>query len=131
DDLSGMAAITDTYSISEAVTASLSAGSDVALWLSTDQVPGVLDALEEAVADGRLPIEQVDASVTRILVAKQLSTPCVDGVWYTDPAAEIPPAEDGPATPHGEEVPAVPEADDGAAPEGEADGGAPEPEPQG
>lgn len=131
DDLSGMAAITDIYSISEAVTASLSAGSDVALWLSTDQVPGVLDALEAAVADGRLPIEQVDASVTRILVAKQLSTPCVDGVWYTDPAAEIPPAEDGPATPHDEEVPAVPEADDGAAPEGEADGGAPEPEPQG
>ncbi len=110
DDLSGMAAITDTYSIAEAVTLSLSAGVDVALWLSTEQVPEVLDELERAVDDGRLPIEQVDASVTRILTAKQFSTPCVDGVWHTEPGFDPVPGEG--------EAPAGPEAE-GPAAEGE------------
>lgn len=66
DDLGGMAAITDRYSIPGAVEASLVAGADVALWITTDQVPAVLDQLEQAVAAGRLSQLQVDQSMLRV-----------------------------------------------------------------
>ncbi|GAA4822015.1 glycoside hydrolase family 3 N-terminal domain-containing protein [Tomitella cavernea] len=66
DDLSGMGAISDTYSVPDAVAAALEAGADVALWLSTDQVPAVLDRLEQEVDSGTLPIDRVDDSVVRI-----------------------------------------------------------------
>ena len=66
DDLSQMRAITDRLGLVDAVEAALVAGADVALWLTTDQVPAVLDNLEDAVADGRLPAEQADASAARV-----------------------------------------------------------------
>ncbi|WP_072804884.1 glycoside hydrolase family 3 N-terminal domain-containing protein [Rhodococcoides yunnanense] len=66
DDLSGMAAITDRLGIVAAVEAALVAGADVALWLTTDDVPQVLDNLEDAVATGRLPAAQVDASAATV-----------------------------------------------------------------
>ncbi|SNT02894.1 beta-N-acetylhexosaminidase [Rhodococcoides kyotonense] len=66
DDLSGMAAITDRLGIVAAVEAALVAGADVALWLTTDDVPAVLDNLEEAVATGRLPAAQVDESAATV-----------------------------------------------------------------
>ncbi|ORI14545.1 beta-glucosidase [Rhodococcus sp. 1163] len=66
DDLSGMAAITDRLGIVAAVEAALVAGADVALWLTTDDVPQVLDNLENAVATGRLPAPQVDASAATV-----------------------------------------------------------------
>lgn len=72
DDLSGMSAITDTYSVPEAVLTAIEAGADVALWLTTDQVPAVLDRLEQAVTSGELPMEQVDKSVVRVAGMKGL-----------------------------------------------------------
>ncbi|MDX5310107.1 MAG: glycoside hydrolase family 3 protein, partial [Rhodococcus sp. (in: high G+C Gram-positive bacteria)] len=66
DDLSGMQAITDTYDITEAVQAALAAGVDQALWLSTDDVPRVLDHLEQAVATGELPAARVDDAVRTV-----------------------------------------------------------------
>jgi beta-N-acetylhexosaminidase len=66
DDLSGMAAITAKYDIETAVEAALVAGADVALWISTDAVPSVLDNLEKAVAAGRLTQKHVDDSVVRV-----------------------------------------------------------------
>ncbi|NIL75891.1 Beta-hexosaminidase [Rhodococcus sp. B10] len=66
DDLSGMAAITDRLGIVAAVESALVAGADVALWLTTDDVPAVLDNLEEAVATGRLPAAQVDRSAATV-----------------------------------------------------------------
>lgn len=66
DDLSGMAAITDRMGIEQAVEAALVAGADNALWISTTAVSSVLDGLEQAVANGRLPTAQVDASVVRM-----------------------------------------------------------------
>ncbi|MFE7721025.1 glycoside hydrolase family 3 N-terminal domain-containing protein [Nocardia rhizosphaerihabitans] len=66
DDLGGMAAITARMSIAEAVEASLVAGADNALWISTDAVPQVLDRLEQSVASGKLPADRVDASVLRM-----------------------------------------------------------------
>lgn len=66
DDLSGMAAITDRLGIVAAVEAALVAGADIALWLTTDEVPQVLDNLQNAVATGRLPAPQVDASAATV-----------------------------------------------------------------
>ncbi|PXW35708.1 UNVERIFIED_CONTAM: beta-N-acetylhexosaminidase [Williamsia faeni] len=72
DDLSGMAAISARYGIEKAATMALSAGADIALWLSTNDVPAVLDTLTAAVQNGELPADQVDASVVRVLRAKNV-----------------------------------------------------------
>ena len=70
DDLSGMQAITDRYDIADAVQAALVAGVDQALWLTTDDVPRVLDHLEQAVASGELPQARVDQAVVTVAAAK-------------------------------------------------------------
>ena len=72
DDLSGMAAISARYGIEKAATMALSAGADIALWLSTNDVPAVLDTLTAAVRSGELPADQVDASVVRVLRSKNV-----------------------------------------------------------
>ncbi|MFB1296319.1 glycoside hydrolase family 3 N-terminal domain-containing protein [Mycobacterium sp. pW049] len=76
DDLSGMQAITDRFGIADAVLRALQAGADVALWLSTDQVPAVLDRLEAAVGAGELTMSRVDAAVMRIAATKPPSSRC-------------------------------------------------------
>ncbi|MFC9996461.1 glycoside hydrolase family 3 N-terminal domain-containing protein [Nocardia sp. NPDC127526] len=76
DDLSGMAAITSRMGIADAVEAALVAGADNALWISTDAVSSVLDQLEQAVAAGRLPGHQVDASVLRMAKFKGTAPQC-------------------------------------------------------
>ncbi|MEU5842191.1 glycoside hydrolase family 3 N-terminal domain-containing protein [Rhodococcus sp. NPDC047139] len=70
DDLSGMRAITDTYDITEAVEAAMVAGVNQALWLTTAEVPAVLDHLEQVVAEGTLSAEWVDESVRTVTRAK-------------------------------------------------------------
>lgn len=70
DDLSSMRAITDHYGVVEAVFRALQAGADTALWVSTAEVPAVLDRLESAVASGELDMASVDASVRRMAIAK-------------------------------------------------------------
>ncbi|WP_067852492.1 glycoside hydrolase family 3 N-terminal domain-containing protein [Nocardia shimofusensis] len=74
DDLGGMAAITARMGIEQAVEAALVAGADNALWITTDALSSVLDQLEQAVASGRLPADQVDASVLRMAAYKGLLT---------------------------------------------------------
>lgn len=74
DDLSGMAAISERYPIEQAAVMAIRAGSDVALWLSTDRVPSVLDAMERAVARKQLTEDRVNRSVVRILRAKGVLT---------------------------------------------------------
>ena len=76
DDLSSMAAISDRYGVSEAVLRALQAGTDVALWVTTDEVPAVLDRLEKAVAAGDLPMAAVDDSVVRVATMKGTSRTC-------------------------------------------------------
>ncbi|MFD3596287.1 glycoside hydrolase family 3 N-terminal domain-containing protein [Nocardia sp. NPDC058640] len=76
DDLSGMAAITDRMSIEEAVEATLIAGADNALWISTAAVPSVLDRLEQSVASGKLPADRVDTSVLRMARYKGVALGC-------------------------------------------------------
>ncbi|WP_188543055.1 glycoside hydrolase family 3 N-terminal domain-containing protein [Rhodococcoides trifolii] len=76
DDLSGMAAITSRLGIDRAVEAALVAGADVALWLTTDDVPQVLDHLEQVVASGELTPERVDAAVLTNARAKGVVQGC-------------------------------------------------------
>ena len=76
DDLSSMAAISDKYGVSEAVLRTLQAGTDVALWVTTDEVPAVLDRLQKAVAAGELPTQRVDESLVRVATMKGHSPKC-------------------------------------------------------
>ncbi|OBF29192.1 glycoside hydrolase family 3 N-terminal domain-containing protein [Mycobacterium sp. ACS4331] len=76
DDLSSMGAINQRYGVAEAVLRSLQAGVDVALWVSTGEVPAVLDRLEAAVAAGELPMAAVDGALQRVTVAKGGARAC-------------------------------------------------------
>ena len=76
DDLSSMGAITQYYSVPEAVLVSLKAGADVALWVSTAEVPAVLDRLESAVASQELTIDRVDAALKSVAVMKNPQLAC-------------------------------------------------------
>ena len=76
DDLSSMRAITDRYGVGEAVLKALQAGADTALWVTTTEVPAVLDRLEAALASGELSMTNIDASVMRIKAAKALNAGC-------------------------------------------------------
>ena len=76
DDLSSMADISDRYGVSEAVLRSLRAGVDVALWVTTDEVPAVLDRLDKALAAGDLKMPDIDASVKRVAAMKGHSPKC-------------------------------------------------------
>lgn len=76
DDLSSMAAINQQYGVAAAVLKSLQAGADVALWITTAEVPAVLDRLEQAVAAGELAPGAVDASVQRVAASKGPNPHC-------------------------------------------------------
>ncbi|CAM3104436.1 glycoside hydrolase family 3 N-terminal domain-containing protein [Mycobacterium intermedium] len=76
DDVSSMAAISDRFGVTDAVLRTLQAGSDIALWVSTKEVPAVLDRLEQAVTAGELPVEAVDRSVVRVATMKRNSAAC-------------------------------------------------------
>src|ERR1700677_5094527 len=76
DDLSSMAAINERYSVPDAVLRTLQAGTDVALWVTTDEVPAVLDRLEKALAAGELTMPAVDASVLRVAKFKGPKPDC-------------------------------------------------------
>jgi beta-N-acetylhexosaminidase len=76
DDLSSMAAINQHYGVPEAVLRALQAGTDIALWVTTDEVPAVLDRLEKALAAGELAMPAVDASVLRIAKMKGPKPDC-------------------------------------------------------
>ena len=74
DDLAGMASITARLGPEEAAVRALAAGVDVVLFDAVD-VPGLLDRLEAAVADGTLSEEHIDASVARVLALQGID-PC-------------------------------------------------------
>jgi beta-N-acetylhexosaminidase len=76
DDLSSMAAIKEHYSVPEAVLRTLRAGTDIALWVTTDQVSAVLDRLEKAVAAQELTMSAVEASVLRVAAMKGPKPEC-------------------------------------------------------
>jgi beta-N-acetylhexosaminidase len=76
DDLSSMHAISDRMGVAEAALRGLQAGADIALWVTTDEVPAVLDRLEKALAAGELTMPRVDASVLRMAAVKGPNPRC-------------------------------------------------------
>jgi beta-N-acetylhexosaminidase len=76
DDLSSMQAISDRFGVAEAALRGLQAGADIALWVTTDEVPAVLDRLDKAVAAGELNMSQVDGSVLRMATVKGPNPRC-------------------------------------------------------
>lgn len=76
DDLSSMAAISDRFGVAEAVLRALQAGTDIALWVSTKEVPAVLDRLEKALAAGELDSAAVDESIVRLARMKNVAPAC-------------------------------------------------------
>jgi beta-N-acetylhexosaminidase len=76
DDLSSMKAISDHFGVAEAALRALQAGADVALWVTTTEVPAVLDRLESAVKTGELDMGKVDGSVLRVAGFKGPSPRC-------------------------------------------------------
>ena len=76
DDLSSMQAISDRYDVPQAVLLSLQAGADIALWVTTAEVPAVLDRLESAVNSGELHVGAVDDKLGRIAAVKGRNPQC-------------------------------------------------------
>jgi beta-N-acetylhexosaminidase len=76
DDLSSMGAINQRYSVPEAVLRALQAGADVALWVTTDEVPAVLDRLEKALSAGELSQARIDDSVLKLAIQKGPNPKC-------------------------------------------------------
>jgi beta-N-acetylhexosaminidase len=76
DDLSSMAAINQRFGVADAVLRTLRAGVDNALWVTTDEVPAVLDRLEKAVAAGELLLPAVDAALRRMAAVKRPGPGC-------------------------------------------------------
>ncbi|WP_272896365.1 glycoside hydrolase family 3 N-terminal domain-containing protein, partial [Mycobacterium montefiorense] len=64
------------FGVAEAALRALQAGSDVALWVTTDEVPAVLDRLEKALAAGELALTAVDQSLVRVATMKGPSRAC-------------------------------------------------------
>ena len=71
-----MAAINERYSVPDAVLRALQAGADVALWITTDEVPAVLDSLEQAVNSGQLSMDRVNQSAMRVADSKSATPNC-------------------------------------------------------
>jgi beta-N-acetylhexosaminidase len=76
DDLSSMAAVNQQYTVPEAVLRALQAGADIALWITTDEVPAVLDSLEQAVNSGQLSMDRVNESAMRVADSKSATPNC-------------------------------------------------------
>jgi beta-glucosidase-like glycosyl hydrolase/serine/threonine protein kinase len=70
DDLSSMGAINQRYSVPDAVLRALQAGADTALWITTDQVPAVLDRLVQAVNTNELSMDRVNEALNRVALGK-------------------------------------------------------------
>jgi beta-N-acetylhexosaminidase len=77
-DSLGMGAVVNTVAQDEAALRSIQAGADVALLSGTDVVAGAHALVTDAIATGVIPIEQVLASVRRVLAAKGIEGPCTD-----------------------------------------------------
>jgi beta-N-acetylhexosaminidase len=70
-----MTAIRQSYTVPEASERALAAGSDVALFVTSAQLPDVLLHLADAVRSGRLDEALVNRSVARVLAVKAYD-PC-------------------------------------------------------
>ncbi len=79
-DSLGMGAIAATDTQAEAAEKAITAGADIAMVSGADVVPEVHDRLVDAISSGRIPPDQVLASVRRVLAAKGVDGQCLDAV---------------------------------------------------
>ncbi len=97
-DSLGMGAVVLTTPQDEAAERSIAAGADLALVSGTEVAEITHARLTDAISSGRLPEDQVVASVRRVLAAKGVSGECLDVVAAysaienrSDPAGDPPP----------------------------------------
>jgi beta-N-acetylhexosaminidase len=79
-DSLGMGAIVADHTQAEAAELAILAGADVAMVSGADVVPEVHARLVDAISSGRIPPDQVLASVRRVLGAKGVEGQCMDAV---------------------------------------------------
>ena len=79
-DSLGMGAIAATDTQAEAAEKAITAGADIAMVSGADVVPEVHARLVDAISSGRIPPDQVLASVRRVLAAKGIDGQCLDAV---------------------------------------------------
>ena len=79
-DSLGMGAVAATTSQAEAAERAITAGADIALVSGADAVPAAHARLVDAIGSGRIPPDQVLASVRRVLSAKGVDDQCLDAV---------------------------------------------------
>lgn len=68
-----MNAITDRWSVPQAVVLAIDAGADLALIGNLDDVPDAFDEIDRAVVEGRLSVEDLNRAATNVLRAKGLN----------------------------------------------------------
>lgn len=103
-DSLGMGAIVNTTPQDEAAELAILAGADIALLSGPDVVPETHARLTDAITEGRIPTDQVVASVRRVLAAKGIEGECVDVVAaYSSRLQAAEQAEDGTTTGDGTE----------------------------
>ena len=78
DDLSGMKAVTNDFTLPRAVAESLIAGADSPLWITTEGISEALDAVEVAVANGALSRAELDAALARMARLRGIPD-CIEG----------------------------------------------------
>lgn len=66
DDLSGMAAVNDLMSTTDAAVAAIAAGADQPLWSSEQPLGEVVDAVVAAVESGEIPRERIHQAAERV-----------------------------------------------------------------
>ena len=72
DDLGGMDAIRDRYSVTQASVLAVAAGADMVLVPQMD-APGVITAIMVAADSGGIDVQQLTTSADRVLVAQGCS----------------------------------------------------------
>ena len=79
-DSLGMGAVAATTPQDEAAELAITAGADIALVSGADAVPAAHARLVDAITTGRIPSDQVLASVRRVLAMKGVTGQCLDAV---------------------------------------------------
>jgi beta-N-acetylhexosaminidase len=79
-DSLGMGAVVEEVPQDEAAERAVAAGADIALLSGTDPAEAAHRRLVDAIESGRIPAEQVEASVRRVLALKGVEGECLDAV---------------------------------------------------
>lgn len=79
-DSLGMGAVVNQMTQADAAEAAISAGADIALLSGVDVIGDAHDRLTDAIEEGRIPADQVEESVRRVLAMKGIDGECFDAI---------------------------------------------------